>query len=815
MVIIVPTGRIRCIHARDDSLVTHRMCLRRGNAIVGWSEPGRAAASALGAALAAKARAWVGVATLVLAMPRVACSASKVDSQIIGTWALSVPGQGTWVLKFNANGTYQCTNEGTNLPGHSGTFEAADGKWKTQSTAGTPWSDGGPYQFIDSNHVTMTGKLGTAVWIRRTTGPPNSDKGKGSVSDTPGPPAGSALLSKIIPLVSQARELAKAWQKDAALVGIFVKADAEGRVDLKNLMSPTNQHGGAVTLQFYSAAARQVQPYGIDPSGRIVAQGPAMPPGTEIVPIPDSFLDLDEAVAKAREAGLRLPKADGKRFIDARITGVQGISGKPDSAIWKVSAFDMSGAYPIAIGQPIELAAGSGAQTTWEKESGHEERGLLAEELSRGKYLPYDPRRELSAYRKEADALAAKWNAGLKLTGDAALKLCEIEIDGKYVDRQLEIGSLEMFYFRPTNEAWSIFKVAAFGTTDEERNRQHVMLIRGEESSAVIPKASLHPQAVPQKYLSPAEAVAKLSELDPRWSSERIFLRLVFGGSRPAGVDEALDIGFELPVDLPEAARTKWLWGSYGKRAAGKQRAGIFTYNLGASVYFAIDAVTGEGLIWPDRDGEPPTGVDPALVGTWRAPTTDPAYPNIKGTVIFVIAADSEFVMRVEGDDGESEQMNARIAAANGKCAVTFPDGRVEIGTYRLDDSNTLTWTEGEAPLTMKRVSNNLQEKPFAIPKKNDPALVGVWQANVTDVKPSVRMTLSVSGSGQFIDTAETSTGAKQFTATIEVANGEFLLKSPTNAARTGTYRLIDAKTLTWSYEGERPVTFKRIADNP
>lgn len=69
----------------------------------------------------------------------------KVDPRLVGTWEMTtVAGQGTWVLRFEANGKYECTNEGPlNLPGHSGTYEAGGDRWKTESNAGTPWTDGG------------------------------------------------------------------------------------------------------------------------------------------------------------------------------------------------------------------------------------------------------------------------------------------------------------------------------------------------------------------------------------------------------------------------------------------------------------------------------------------------------------------------------------------------------------------------------------------------------------------------------------------------------------------------------------------------
>jgi HEAT repeat protein len=95
-------------------------------------------------------------------------AAESVDSRLVGTWELGVQGTWTWVWKIDAKGKYEFIIEGPgDLPGHSGTLEARDGKWKLQSTAGTQWTDGGTFQFVDRDTVSMTGNLGTATWKRR------------------------------------------------------------------------------------------------------------------------------------------------------------------------------------------------------------------------------------------------------------------------------------------------------------------------------------------------------------------------------------------------------------------------------------------------------------------------------------------------------------------------------------------------------------------------------------------------------------------------------------------------------------------------
>ena len=737
---------------------------------------------------------------------------AKVDPRLVGTWELAIPGQGTWVMKFDAKGTYECTNESPlNLPGHSGRFEAVGGQWKTESTAGVPWTDGGPYQFVDDHTVLMTGKLGVGTWVRRASAP-TQDRGKGGGGQKA--PARDALkLSKIAPLVGKAREQATKWQKDAVLVGIFVKAGSDGRVDLANLMSFTNQSGGSITLQLYSAAARLVQMYGVDQSGGVSPQGPPMPPGTEIVPIPEPFLDLDEAIAKARESGLMLPKADGKSFLDARITGVQGMYGKPNSAIWKISAVDMGGAYPV-VGKEVELSATTGTQTTHEKESGQLERSLLADELSKGKLLPYDPRRDFSTYRKEGDSLAAKWNAGLKLDKDSALKLGEVEVRATERGGKLDIHHVGLRYFRPVQEGWAIFEVVAFGTTDEKDYTKQLMLVKGEELNKVIPKANLHAEPVPEKSLAPDAALAKLAKLDPRWPGEDRDVRLSYCGNPPLGLEyQTQGACQDLPDDTTKRARNKWLWVTFGERTQ-RQRSGGFAYDQPNSITLAIDAVTGEPLITEDdlKSKPPevvvPPGVDPALVGAWKTTLTA---GGETGTMTLRISPNADCVIVLE-KDGDSNQLKATLAASGGKFTFQIAGTEPENGTYAIVDANTLTWMSGDASYTFKRVSSNPQEMPLGIPKQSDPGVVGVWQGKLVD---SARVTVSISASGRFIETAESANDAKQLIGTIEVANGKFRVKAPNDVFRAGTYRLVDPHALTWTYEGLDPVTLKRIAANP
>jgi hypothetical protein len=748
----------------------------------------------------------------------------KVDARLVGTWELStVPGQGVWVLRFDANGKYEYTNEGPfNLPGHSGIYEAGGDHWKTQSTSGTPWTDGGDYQFVDADSMLMSGKLGTATWVRRKGGgaakPQNANNEK-RISDQMAAPG--APVSKVAPLVSAAKTLAKTWQADAALVTMVIKAGADGLLDLKNMQSANNQNGVFVAMNFYSPSAGQVRTYGLDPSGRVVAQGPAMPPGTEITPIPEPFLDLDDALTKARQNGLNPLKSNDKSFIDARISGVKGEYGRPNSAIWKISSWDFSGPVPAPVGEPIELTASTGTVTTWEKESGQLDRQRLVEELRQGKALPLDPRRELAAYRKEADAMAGKWSPELKLS--------EIAIQGHNPGAKFEIDHLEFFYYRLVPDGWSIFRVLVFGVKGG-------MLMQGGETDNVLPKANYNLQPAPDKLLPPNEALTKLEKLNPQWDEQHISLRLIFGGSLPP--DEKKTPGGEgkpgadadIPADVLKAIRASWLWVSEGKRGAGTEKSGIFIYKVDNTEVFIIDAMTGQPLMSPEiiaakKPPEPKmpepkvareesaSKIDLALVGMWQGTS---AALGMKLTISF--APSGEYILDFEEDNGKSSQSFGMVQAGGGKFSWASPldddpkGGKPERGSYKLSDASTLMWTPAGGgdllPKSWKRVA--------ATPRpKVDSRLVGTWQGT-SDGKMENRTTLRISADGGYSCAANRDQGEQRpLSDTVLAAEKKWTVKTAAKKVQTGTYILIDDTTLSWTVHGGVTVKLNRVTAHP
>jgi len=727
---------------------------------------------------------------------------------------LALPNQGTWVLTFHTNGKYDCAYEGPlNLPGHSGTWEALNDQWKTESTAGTPWRDGGEYQFIDADSVLMSGKLGTATWVRRKGGgaakPQNTGNEK-RISEQVVPAGGT--VTRVAPLVAAAKGLAKTWQADAALVSMVVKTEYDGRLQLKNVMTPANQYGGYVTMNFNSLTANKMQTYVLDPSGRVVAQIVMPTPGSHIAPIPEPFLDLDDAIAKARENGLKMPKAGEKSFIDARLDGIRGEFGKPNSATWTVSGWDFSGPAPTALGEPVTLAAASGSVTTWKKESGHLDREKLIDELRRGKTLARDPRRELEVYRREADAMAAKWNAELKLS--------EIGLQGRNPNK-LEIERIEFFYYRPVPEGWSIFQVKVFGVKEG-------MLVQGEEVAQLLSKEEYKLQSAPEKFLTPGEALFRLAKLDPKWNEQQLMLRLIFGGSTPddgaAGEEKAAG-NDDFPEEVKKVLRSRWLWVTEGSRAS-RQRSGMFTYNVDGAAVFAIDAITGEPLLSPEIvAGKKPSGpeikgVDPALVGTWKG-THLVAGQDVMVTIRF--SADGEAKMNMEAA-ALKRDITFTVAAEKGKCTIRSPEGEVERGTYQFPDRDTLHWMEGAETLKLKRVGEvargGTPEVP-TMPTKVDRALVGVWQG--TSAALGMKLTISFAASGEYIlDFEEDNGKSSQSAGAVQAGGGKFSWTSPMDDSakepEKGTYRLSDASTLSWTPTGGGdllPKTWKRVSATP
>lgn len=107
---------------------------------------------------------WIGLALPIAALLLWPFTArGGVDPKLVGTWRLQSSAQPIY-WEINANGTYSVFGSG--VPGHSGTFRAASGKWSLRSP--TWGDDGGTYQLLHDDTLTGVGKMGPAIWVRAT-----------------------------------------------------------------------------------------------------------------------------------------------------------------------------------------------------------------------------------------------------------------------------------------------------------------------------------------------------------------------------------------------------------------------------------------------------------------------------------------------------------------------------------------------------------------------------------------------------------------------------------------------------------------------
>jgi hypothetical protein len=600
---------------------------------------------------------------------------AAVDPRIAGTWESAV-GADRWVLEFRATGAYAFTIESaTTQPGHSGTFTAAGGKWGLKSTAGTPWTDGGTYAFVDQDTLALTGNLGTAHWKRRRPG-----------GAAPAP----ASAAKVAPYVAEALAMARQWQNDAVIVGVFAKTGHDGKITLERLLGPMSPYGCYLAIHAHSPAAGLTTTYGLERNGRIVVQSPPMPAGTSVTAIPASFVDLDEALAKAGEQGYKPPPADQKSFVDAKLVGVKGEFGRPDGAIWTITAVDMSGPHP-APGAQATIDAATGGQTTEATLSGRRDRERLVEELRRGQIHPA-AERDWAVYRKEADGLAARWNQGLRF--------CAVELSGTPAAGTFAMDRATILYVNAPAAGGpaSTLTVGMFPTPEGN-------LLRVEELDHQVDPPDV-PAPAPEAILTPGEAAKRLLEMDPRVPAAPMVLTLVSGDALArAIVTEASRKGRELApahAALVQAMKGRFLWFARFSRITRRTAAALLTHGALDLDDVAVDAITGAPFLRRGAAASSgprgPRRVDPALVGAWRA--------SIRGTAIvmeFSAGGDLRVAAVVAGRSNEHKVL---VDAADGRWEIETPDGEVFTGTYRMLDRDRLEWTDPkDGPATLTRTA--------------------------------------------------------------------------------------------------------------
>jgi hypothetical protein len=180
------------------------------------------------------------------------------NKEFAGTWRGKINGADfVWVTDGR---TWSTSIEGQPAPFITGTFEAANGHWKTTTAAGP--LDEGPFHFIDADTISMTGKAGQeVVWKRAkgvrgnatpmkttppsggtmpaTTGNPSLPSGTSASA-----PVGAGILEDFGELRKQARAAAIGWNSAAELF----------RVDLWGAYGGSRMRPSGARFLFFSPA---------------------------------------------------------------------------------------------------------------------------------------------------------------------------------------------------------------------------------------------------------------------------------------------------------------------------------------------------------------------------------------------------------------------------------------------------------------------------------------------------------------------------------------------------------------------------------
>ncbi len=276
----------------------------------------------------------------LLAVPAMA----EVDPRLLSAWqAVVTDASGTWILQFRPeyDGRYATRVTGpAPMPDETGVIEASDGRWSVNKDDGN--TDEGTYVFVTPDVVSFTGRSGTVVWQRQSSLPSVNAASSADSPSAVGPPVATSstappaaiplgdwppggLPARAETLLARARD----WQADAVLQAIETDLIAGGSAVVANLETPS----GRATLKFVycspSTKKRLVvspgMPFGEDWEG----ESPRC--SADRVP-PASFLDLPDAVARARSRGM----VDGDPQ-SASLDYVSGVEGESESGwMWRI-----------------------------------------------------------------------------------------------------------------------------------------------------------------------------------------------------------------------------------------------------------------------------------------------------------------------------------------------------------------------------------------------------------------------------------------------------------------------------------------------
>jgi hypothetical protein len=502
-------------------------------------------------------------------------------------------------------------------------------------------------------------------------------------------------------VIAAADRVAFTWQPDAALVGIFVKAAADGNLDVSHLAGKANAAGDLLTFYYASAKANREATIGLDRSANAVIAGPpaAISAGQRVLPIRGPFLDLGRAAAKVRQTGISLPASRKDGYIEARLTAVADRSGGASRYVWTITPVDLTGATAVAR-QPIEVDAGAGGQVALGGRTDCQSvlraggnMPALADELRQGKEFPPDVPLTFTSFRREADAWAARWSS--------ELKLAEADLTGSYSGERFRLQSAVFRYFRPNPRAEAM---SPWLTTTVWIDGRQVK-VDGLDRPSGAP--AFQPRAVPHDVSPPEELMPKFEALNLGPPPEQVYLSLSC---------------FSLGGD-------HWLW----RMAAVRQRPsspGLVAAALPSVDFVYLDARSGKlladseagllaALASPVADGP----VDAALIGTWQADTPT---PQGNWRITFEVRATGSYTLAVAGAGSVPPPEAGFLRAADGQWTETMSDGRIDRGKYALPDPETLILTtqQGQS-LAWKRASTTQPESRASAAMAGKPPSAG------------------------------------------------------------------------------------------
>lgn len=467
---------------------------------------------------------------------------------------------GVWETQFGAHkARWEVASDGEyvsrligpgDLPGEHGYFEpAANGRWRLRAT--NRREDEGTFKWLDPNTVSMTGRLGTAVW-KRTSGQVRLKKLPGAPTD----PAGFAPLEA----AALARAEAEYWQPDAKLAVVNASCSVAGRTVSANFLfnSPASRQGAVVVV-----ARRRATVF-------------PMPLGTDDAPLPDSVGEVAAAIQAAR---LRQGFAPLERNGMNAVTATLKVWRAPGAASGKCGWFlDAVGASSRAM-----TDAFTGDPLDWVELTGY---GALLQAMAMNRAREEEFRRG-----REHKVQAPNFDRMMQIAGDYLKEYrgegwlpYRIDLWGGEAGGSLVIDSMEISYVRP-----GVPKSSAGVCVTPRR------VGGGPGGGAFGLGVNDKPEPMP-KVLSAEEAFRKLWAMKPNVPSDCVVMQLLKVGAQaytePATYP-AQRIGEVLSGLGEEGLQGRWVWrhiavrpGGFGGKAGGAYHGTMIP----------IDAVSGRPL---------------------------------------------------------------------------------------------------------------------------------------------------------------------------------------------------------------------------